>query len=42
VVIGNMLLLTFANNTYLSSVFYSFMFIFPIWFFTRVKRFALK
>jgi len=37
IIFGNMLLFLFANNTYLSSVFYSFMFVFPIWYFTRVK-----
>lgn len=36
VVLANMLLFLFANNTYLSSVFYSFMFLFPYWFLTRV------
>jgi hypothetical protein len=38
VIIGNMLLFLFANNSYLSSVFYSFMFILPFWYFTRVKK----
>lgn len=38
IVFGNMLLYLFANNTYLSSVFYSFTFILPLWFFTRVIR----
>ena len=35
VVFGNVLLFLFANNTYLSSVFYSFMFLLPFWLFTR-------
>jgi hypothetical protein len=35
VILGNMLLFLFANNTYLSSVFYSFMFLLPFWLFTR-------
>jgi hypothetical protein len=42
IIFGNMLLYLFANNTYLSSVFYSFMFIFPIWYFTRVRRFKIN
>ena len=33
-----MLIMMFANNTYLSNVFYSFMFLFPIWFFTRFRH----
>jgi hypothetical protein len=36
VILGNMLLFLFANNTYLSSVFYSFMFLLPFWLLTRV------
>lgn len=36
VMLGNMLLFLFANNTYLSSVFYSFMFLLPFWLLTRV------
>jgi hypothetical protein len=36
VILGNMLLFLFANNTYLSSVFYSVMFLLPFWLFTRV------
>ena len=36
VILGNVLLFLFANNTYLSSVFYSFMFLLPFWLFTRV------
>ena len=35
VIFGNMLLFLFANNTYLSTVFYSFMFLLPFWLFTR-------
>lgn len=38
VVFANMLLFMFANNTYLSEIWYSFMFMFPYWFFTRLKR----
>lgn len=38
VVFANMLLFMFANNNYLSSVFYSFMFIFPFWYFTVYKN----
>lgn len=37
VFLGNMLLFLFANNSYLSMVFYSFMFVLPMWYFTRVK-----
>lgn len=33
-----MLIMMFANNTFLSNVFYSFMFLFPLWFFTRFRR----
>lgn len=36
VILGNMLLFLFANNTYLSTVFYSFMFLLPFWLFTRL------
>lgn len=35
VIFGNMLLFLFANNTYLSSVFYAFMVFVPFWLFTR-------
>lgn len=38
VVLANMLLFLFANNNYLSSVFYSFMFIFPYWYFKKYKQ----
>lgn len=38
VVLANMLLFMFANNNYLSSVFYSFMFIFPYWYITKYKH----
>jgi hypothetical protein len=41
IILGNMLLYLFANNTYLSSVFYSFIFILPVWYFTRIKRYKL-
>lgn len=37
VVFANMLLLLFANNNYLSSVFYGFMFLFPFWYFKRYR-----
>lgn len=33
-----MVVMLFANNTYLSSVFYSYMFLFPIWVVTRFKN----
>jgi hypothetical protein len=39
IIFGNMLLFLFANNTYLSSVFYSFMFLLPFWIITRVLPF---
>lgn len=39
VIFANVLLFMFANNNYLSSVFYSFMFIFPYWYINRYKRF---
>jgi hypothetical protein len=35
IMFGNMLLFLFANNTYLSSVFYAFMVFVPLWMFTR-------
>jgi len=41
IILANMLLFLFANNTYLSSVFYSFTFILPVWYFTRVKRYKI-
>lgn len=37
VVLANVLLFMFANNNYLSSVFYSMMFIFPYWYFVKYK-----
>jgi hypothetical protein len=37
VILGNIFLFLFANNTYLSSVFYSFFFILPYWLATRLK-----
>ena len=37
VMLGNMLLYLFANNTYLSTVFYSFMFLVPFWIVTRLS-----
>jgi hypothetical protein len=42
IILGNMLLYLFANNSYLSSVFYSFMFISAIWYFTRIKNISIK
>lgn len=42
IILGNIILYLFANNTYLSTVFYSFIFILPVWYFTRVKRFKLS
>lgn len=36
VIVANMLLFLFANNSYLSTVFYSVMFILPIWCWTRL------
>jgi hypothetical protein len=42
IILGNMLLYLFANNTYLSSVFYSFIFILPVWYFTRIKKYKLS
>jgi hypothetical protein len=36
IMFGNMLLFLFANNTYLSSVFYAFMVFVPLWIVTRV------
>jgi hypothetical protein len=36
ITLGNALFFLWANNTYLSSVFYPFMFLFPYWLFTRV------
>ena len=41
IILGNMLLYLFANNSYLSNEFYSFMFILPIWYLTRVGRIKL-
>lgn len=38
IVFGNMLFFIFANNNYLSSIFYSFIFLFPIWSFTRLNK----
>lgn len=42
VVLGNMLLYLFANNTYLGSIFDSFIFLLPAWYFTRVKHFIIN
>lgn len=38
VITANVLLHLFANNTYLSTVFYSLMFILPVWCWTRLVR----
>lgn len=38
VIFANIIMLFFANNNYLSSVFYSFMFIFPYWLITRYNK----
>jgi hypothetical protein len=38
VVLGNILLFLFANMTYLSTVFYSFLFLMPFWLATRFIR----
>jgi hypothetical protein len=42
IIFGNMLLYLFANNSYLTSVFYSFIFLLPFWYFTRIKRFRTR
>lgn len=39
VIFSNMGMFLFANNNYIASVFYSFIFIFPFWFNTRFKYF---
>lgn len=36
--LASILFFVFANNNYLSSVFYSFSFLFPLWIFTRVLK----
>ena len=41
IMFGNMLLFLFANNTYLSSVFYAFMVFVPLWMLTRLSGVAL-
>jgi len=38
--LANVMIFYFANNNYMSSIFYSFMFFFPIWLFTRYKKIA--
>lgn len=35
IIFANMCVFFFANNNYISSIFYSFMFVFPIWIFSR-------
>lgn len=42
IICGNMIFFLFANNTYLASIFYSFMFILPYWLATRVLNFKLR
>ena len=42
IIFGNMLLYLFANNSYLANVFYSFIFILPLWFFTRVIKLVYR
>ncbi len=38
VIIGNSLIFTFANNNYLSTVFYTLIILIPLWYFTRIKK----
>ena len=38
IVFATMLIFLFANNNYLSTVLYSFMFVFPYWLFKKYKR----
>lgn len=38
IILSNMSLLLFANNNYISSVFYSVLFIYPYWYFSRYKK----
>lgn len=38
VIIGNCLMFTFANNNYLSTVFYTLVILMPIWYFSRIKK----
>ena len=35
VIFANMVIFLFANNNYIANLYYTFMFIFPIWIFTR-------
>ena len=42
VINANILLFLFANNSYLSSIFYSYMLFFPLWFFTRLVTIKIK
>ena len=39
---GNILLYLFANNSYLSSIFYSVIFVLPVWLSTRVLGFGMR
>jgi hypothetical protein len=41
IMFGNVLLFLFANNTYLASVFYAFMFFVPLWVLTRFSGLGL-
>lgn len=38
VIVSNILLYMFANNSYLSMIFYAFLFVFPLWFYTRIIK----
>lgn len=38
VIFANMIIFLFANNNYIANLFYSFLLLFPIWFFTRYTR----
>jgi hypothetical protein len=42
IMFGNVLVFLFANNTYLSSVFYAFMVFVPFWIFTRFSSVAFS
>ena len=38
ILFANMIILLFANNNYMSTIFFSFAFFFPYWFFTRYVK----
>lgn len=38
VIFANMIVFLFSNNNYISNLFFSFLFLFPYWFFTRYNR----